>query len=170
MPSLNFTVRSPIVAVDQGNVDLCWAAATAVLYGWKDSRPYTMAEAAGRLGGPFVLKQVTGSALSYADLGLWQQSGPFGQQHQQCIAASGWDALLRRHGPLITLVDGTGAHEINHAVVVYGIEGDGAPTTTRLKVANGQGGRLQLLSLHDFVTIFEIGPGQDLLFSVMYFK
>lgn len=168
MPNLKYTVPPPIEAVDQGVADLCWLAATTVVYSWKDGRRWTMTEAANRLGVEFIAHQAAGSALSYSELALWRSRGPFGMQHQQCIAADGWDALLRAHGPLITVVDGTGEGKINHAVVVSGIEGDGGPGTTFLSVANGQGGVLQKWSLNDFVSIFEIGPGNDLLFSVLY--
>lgn len=168
MSNLNFTVPPPIEAIDQGIADLCWLAATAVVYSWKDGRRWTMSETANRLGVEFVARQAAGAALSYDELALWRSRGPFGMQHQQCIASDGWNLLLRGHGPLITLIDGTGSGTINHAVVVYGIEGDGAPKTTFLKVANGQGGMLQQISLYDFVSLFEIGPGHDQLFSVLY--
>ncbi|MDB5581524.1 MAG: hypothetical protein JWR80_6700 [Bradyrhizobium sp.] len=168
MAQLNYTVRAPIVAVDQGDADLCWLAATAVLYTWKDSRPCTMTQAANRLGVEFIAHQAAASALSYAELALWRTRGPFDLQHQQCIGANGWDALLRAHGPLITLVDGNASGAINHAVVVYGIEGDGGVTSTWLRVANGLGGTLQRYTFRDFVTIFEIAPGNDELFSVLY--
>lgn len=168
MPQLNYTVPGNIAGIDQGQADLCWLAATAVMYTWKNGFPVTLTQAAARLGAEFVAHQAAGTALSYTELALWRTRGLFDMQHQQCIGADGWSALLRAHGPLIAVVDGIGAGTINHAVVVYGIEGDGGAATTQLKVANGQGGVLQRFSLRDFVTIFEIGAGHDALFSVLY--
>jgi len=170
MPRLNYIVPPPIDAVDQGVADLCWLAATTVLYSWRDARRWTMSEAAKQLGVEFVAHHAAGSALAYAELALWRSRGSFGMEYQQCIAGDGWNTLLRSHGPLITLIDGTGSGSIDHAVVVYGIEGDGGSKNTFLSVANGQGGTLQKFSLHDFVTIFEVGPGSNQLFSVMYCK
>jgi hypothetical protein len=168
MPLYDYIVPPPMNAIDQGNADLCWLAVTAVLYSWKDGRPCSMDDAARRLGVEFVIHQAAGTLLPWAELALWRARGPFEMQHQQCLGADGWDALLRAHGPLITVVDGTESGTIDHAVVVYGVKGDGSATGTELLVANGQGGVLQRYTLRTFVTIFEIGPGRDELFSVLY--
>lgn len=168
MPQFNYTVPGTVAAVDQGDADLCWLAATTVLFQWKDAQSMTMQSVAQRLGRPYVIKYNAKDGLNYDELAGWRRAAGFGMQHQQCIAAEGWNALLRAEGPLITLIDGDGSNQLNHAVVVYGISGDGRANTTHLKVANGQGGALQIYSLHNFVSLFEIGPGDDALFSVLH--
>jgi hypothetical protein len=50
-------VPPPIAAVDQGPVNLCWLAATAVMFSWKDGAPCTRTEAANRFGVEFVAHQ-----------------------------------------------------------------------------------------------------------------
>lgn len=169
MASFDYEVPPPVSPVDQGQANLCWLAATAVLYGWKSPRPVTMAKAAERLGVEFVAKYGTGSALTYDELPLWRQRGPFRAEGQQCMDARGWDAKLRGFGPLITLVDGSGSRIIDHAVVVYGVSGDGTQNGTHLKFADGNGGTSRELALTDFVQIFELPTGSDRLFSVLYF-
>ena len=100
MPQLNYTVPGNIAGVNQGDRDLCWLAATAVLYTWKNGIPCTMTQAANRLGAEFVARQAAGTALRYNELTLWRTRGLFDMQHQQCIGAQGWDALLRAHGQI----------------------------------------------------------------------
>lgn len=82
--------------------------------------------------------------------------------------ASGWEQLLKAHGPLITLVDGSGSGAINHAVVVLGVVGDGTQNGTNITFANGQSGQIEIQTLAGFTTIFELPSGTDVLFSVAY--
>ncbi len=171
----SFEVSPSLLPVDQGAADLCWLAATAVVYGWKDNvggslsdSDARMSAAATRLGGEFVAKYVTKSSLSYDSIPLWKSRGGFNSQGQQCLDASGWSSLLKQHGPLITLVDGNGSGAINHVVVVGGIMGDGTAAGTTLTYADGVNGVIQAKSLADFATRFELPGGSDVLFSVMY--
>jgi hypothetical protein len=167
--SYNFDVTPSLLPVDQGSADLCWLAATAVIMSYKDNALVSMSAAATRLGPEFVIKQSLNSRLNYSDLNLWKMRGNFLSEGQQCIDAKGWYNLLKKHGPLITLVDGSGSSTIDRAVVVSEIHGDGSLTGTKLTFANSQGGVMQSESLADFVTIFEKPQGNDALFSVMYF-
>jgi len=168
--SFDFMVPPPIEAVDQGNGNLCWLAATSVLFGWRDSSPLSLADSAARLGVEFTGLFGASKALPAAWVPLWAERGGYSKEGLQCIDASGWDSLLRQHGPLIVLVDGTGGGVINHAVVVYGIVGDGSPDGTTLQVANGQGGAMEKWTFFNFVTIFEAEAGANLSFSVLYFS
>jgi hypothetical protein len=168
MVQYSFTVFPPVIAVDQGSAPLCWLAATAVLFSWENNQPVSMQDAANRLGIEFISKFAAGAALQYDDLSLWTSRCGFASEGQQCIAADGWDRLLRRDGPLITMIDGGGSAEINHAVVVFGIDGDGSADGTSLSIANGQGGVIQSYTLNQFATVFELPNGTDQLFSVSY--
>ena len=140
MSLFNYKVRPPILPVNQGNTDLCWLAATTVMFQWKDTIKLSMQDCASRLDSIFVAKFLAHEALSYDDILLWKSHGGFDAQGQQCLDAGGWQTLLELHGPLITLLDGTGGGTINHAVVVYGVNGDGSLDGTSLMVANSQTG------------------------------
>jgi hypothetical protein len=167
--AIDVEVQPPVIPVDQGPGDLCWLAATSVLFTWKGPDAYSMSDAAQRLGVEFQAKYAARQALSYDDLPLWQQRGGFESQAQQCIDSAGWGALLTSHGPLITLISADGGGQINHAIVVSGIKGDGKSDSTVLMFADGNGGVSRSLSMTDFVTVFELPSGTNQLFSVMYF-
>jgi hypothetical protein len=169
MPNHDFDVSPQLIAFDQGNTNLCWLAASAVLYQWQNVQPLTLQDAANRLGVEFVALYASGSALPYADLPLWQARGPFRSQGQQCFDAGGWFNLLSTFGPLMTLVSANATGYIDHAVVVGGIHGDGSSVGTNLAVADGDGGVVRRVSLATFTTMFEMPAGQDKLFSVIYF-
>jgi hypothetical protein len=170
VPQYNYTVIPPIEPIDQRRQDLCWLASTAEIFSWRERRSMTMDEAASRLGPDFESKSRNGEALTYSEISLWTARANFRSEAQQCIAAFGWDFLLRRHGPLVTLVDGTGSKHIDHAVVVFGIIGDGGGRGTQLKFANSQSAKVESVSLVEFATIFELPPNTDQLFSVSYLK
>ncbi len=165
----DYTVPPPIQAIDQGDADLCWAAATTVLFNWRAVAPISMTDAVGRLGVEFVALFAANKGVPTSEVGLWASRGGFTADGLQCIDAAGWDAKMRASGPLIAMIDGTGGGVIDHAVVVYGIQGDGTPGGTTLRVANGQGAMLQTWTLSDFVTLFEAEAGENLNFGLLYF-
>jgi hypothetical protein len=173
--AVDIEINPNLLPVDQGDSNLCWLAATAVVFGWRDGAGGTLADsdarmsaAATAMGGEFVTLYLTKEALPSASIPNWRSSGGFELQGQQCLDADGWETLLRGKGPLITLIDGNGSGEINHAVVVGGIHGDGSADGTNILFANGNGGIIESKSLTDFATIFEEPSGSDALFSVMY--
>ena len=168
MSAIKYHVPAPFSAVDQGHADLCWLAASAVVFQWSSGLPVSLQQAANRLGVEFIAKYAQGAALQYGDVPLWRARGPFQSQNQQCLDASGWETLLRQHGPLITLVSANATDKIDHVVVVGGIEGDGTPTGTSLTVADGNGGIVSAVTLATVTTMFEVQQGTDQLFSVMY--
>ncbi len=161
----------PIFPIKQGEyASLCWAAATAVMLGWRNRSRCSLQDAANFLGVEFVEKYAAGSPLKYGDVPLWKERGGFVAQGQQCIDAAGWNDLLRKHGPLITLISANATKRIDHVVVVTGILGDGSGAGTVLKFADGQCGCIRKYSLIEFATVFEVPDGADTLFSVMYFE
>ena len=166
---VNFFVNPLPNAVSQGNAELCWLAASAVMFSYRDNAAVSMADAAARLGGVYVIKDAQGAALDYSEIPAWKLAGGFRSQAQQSLDASGWEQLLKSHGPLITLVDGSGTGTLNHAVVVVGIAGDGTQGRTVISFANGQSGTVETLTLSDFSTVFELPSNSDVVFSVAYF-
>jgi hypothetical protein len=169
MANYNFDVSPALIAFDQGNTNLCWLAASAVMFQWQSVQPVTLQDAANRLGIEFVALYGSGSVLPWAQLPLWQARGPFRSQGQQCLDVNGWLQLLSAYGPLVTLVSANATGYIDHAVVVGSVHGDGTPAGTNLTVADGDGGVVRDISLATFATMFEVSGGPDVLFSVMYF-
>jgi hypothetical protein len=169
MDAVDFQVSPPIEGVDQGNSQLCWLAATAVLFQWRDGVPVSLQDAANTLGAYFIAKYANLAPLDYGDMQQWQQAGGFESQGQQCFDADGWSSLLQQYGPLITLISGNATDTINHAVVVGGVSGDGTTAGTSLTVADGNGGTVSAVDLGTFTTLFEVTGGTNQLFSVMYF-
>jgi len=159
-------------AVAQGNTNLCWLAATAVMDSYKAKKSVTMGEASARLGGEYVLKQAQGIALQFSELDAWLAAGGFNKEQQLCFGAEGWEKLLKAHGPLITLVDGSNDARaaIDHAVVVVGIDGDGTEGGTNISYADGQTATVESRTLSAFATRFELPSGTNTAFSVGYFK
>lgn len=169
MSDVDYTVPGLISAVDQGNGNVCWCAATTVLNRWKDDNPnVTMDDVATKLGIAFQAKYIRGEALSYNDIPAWKSAAGMESQGQQCLGAEGWQTLLKTYGPLIVVIDGTGIGKINHAVVAFGIKGDGSGSTL-LSIANSNGGNIESYTLSEFAKIFEIPQGSNILFSAMYY-
>lgn len=169
MSNYDYDVSPALIAFDQGNANLCWLAASAVMFQWKTVQPITLQDAATRLGIEFVALYSSGSLLPFPQVPLWKARGPFRSQGQQCLDADGWLNLLSTYGPLVTLVSANATGYVDHVVVVGGIHGDGSPAGTSLTVADGNGGVVSNIALSTFATIFEVPGGPDVLFSVMYY-
>jgi hypothetical protein len=169
MADFDFLVAPPIQGIDQGNSELCWLAATAVMFQWREGRVVSLQDAANALGVEFVAIYARDGVLPFPDIPLWQQRGGFESQGQQCFDANGWLGLLQQYGPLIALVSANATNTVDHAVVVAGISGDGSPAGTNLTIADGDGGIVRDVDLGTFTTMFEIPANINQLFSVMYF-
>lgn len=167
---VSYVVNPLPTPVSQGKTNLCWLAASAAMFSYKDNKPYTLTDAATRLGGVYVVKQIQEQALSYDELDTWLFAGGFQREGQQSLDSGGWEQLLKSHGPLITLIDGSGTGNINHAVVVVGIVGDGTQTGTTIRFADSQSGQIETAKLEDFTKVFALPSGANTLFSVAYFK
>jgi Papain-like cysteine protease AvrRpt2 len=169
MPNYNFDVSPALIAFDQGNTNLCWLAASAVMFQWKTVQPITLQDAATRLGVEFLALYSSGSLLPFSQVPLWKARAPFRSQGQQCFDAAGWLTLLSAYGPLLTSVSANATGYVDHVVVVGGIHGDGSTAGTSLTVADGDGGVVRDIPLSTFATMFEVTGGPDALFSVMYY-
>ena len=169
---VKFTIDPLPTAVSQGNANLRWLAATAVMDSYKAKKAVSMGEASARLGGEYVLKQAQGVALKWNEVDAWLTAGGFNKEPQLCFGAEGWEKLLKEHGPLITLIDGSNdaVAAIDHAVVVVGIDGDGTEGGTYISYADGQTATVESQTLSTFATRFELPSGTNAVFSVGYFK
>ena len=137
----------------------CWAAAAAMVVGWRDR--VSVDPAAVASGSGFWSEYTSGLwPRDHDDMG---RAWGLVVEPPQSYSVDGLRALIERNGPLwIGLLMPSGSHGFpdayGHAVVVTGLYGDGTPGGTKLRILDplpeGTGSRYEL-SLAEFARRYE---------------
>lgn len=161
MPQLDYSLQ--VTALAQTKSMSCWAAAAAMLLGWKTGLPYTERMAASAAGRNFEIAFDNDQGLLAPEVVELAESLHLAVEGPQNVSASGWDALLRQYGPLWvgTAIVGTN-HVYRHVRVVRGVSGDGTGAGTRLKVLDPDGGRDYEVTVEQFAKELEQIAKQDI--------
>ena len=151
----------------------CWAAAAAILIGWKKSRTYTELELATLAGPPYMDAFNSNTGLSgpqFVDLAT--RLG-MGTEAPQNFLPAGYETLLKKHGPL-WIAAGLGEGGVRrHVRVLRGIVGDGTFDNTTAYILDPDGGRdykstvLQFAQELENIAKDEIAAGHDLYTQVI---
>ena len=161
MPKLDYSLKVTALAQTKGMS--CWAAAAAMLLGWKSGLPYTERMAASAAGKNFELAFDNDQGLLAPEVVELAKSLHLGVEEPKNVNASGWDAMLREYGPLWvgTAIFGT-KHVYRHVRVVRGVRGDGTGAGTRLVVLDPDGGRDYQVTVEQFAKELEQIAKQDI--------
>jgi hypothetical protein len=134
----------------------CWAAAAAMIVGWRDAsvvEPEQIAQATQRW-------QAYEDGLEPEDVPALARRWGLEQEPAGRYTLADFRRLLTRHGPLWVGEASPGLH----SVVVTGMRGDGTPRGTMLHIADpwplGRGERYSV-TFEDFMKNFEAAAGVD---------
>jgi papain like cysteine protease AvrRpt2/N-acetylmuramoyl-L-alanine amidase-like protein len=131
----------------------CWAAAAAMVVGWRDRVSINPAEIARGIG-PWVRYEALRTGLFAEDTDELATAWKLSPLPPQSYSVDGFRQVLESHGPLWVGV----AVPSGHAICVYGMYGDGTPEGTKVRILDpwppGRGERAEL-SFADFENEYE---------------
>ena len=134
----------------------CWATVATMLYSWKKQQSFTVSDAMNSVGTKWGNLYNANTGLSAREKPQFVSDLGLTFQYPMSISISGWEQMLRYHGPIwVTTDEQPGEGWAIHARVVIGIKGDGTPANTFLKIIDPATGNLTQESIKDFVPKFE---------------
>lgn len=129
-------IEYEVFLIPQPNKTSCWAASMAMLVGYERQVSITpqaiVDEASGNTGSAYSLNQSYGWDRLEMVRSHFQLDDIHGLALHQSPTPQQWASWLRQYGPLYVTVDGAPTH----AIIVYGVSGDGTPSGTRVKIHN----------------------------------
>jgi hypothetical protein len=150
-----------IVPVDQGNSDLCWLAAAAMIQSYQANGAVTMADTANSLGPSYVSLFNSSANLPFSmtnDLASKLNMSAFGYQS---FTTSWWSGKLQGGPMWVGGMDPGG--KMGHVRVLAGMQGD-TDTSSTLVVSyiDPAGGILYTnVAFTDFITFYEGLPSNN---------
>lgn len=152
--AVDYAVPGVLPIIVQPTPRTCWAAVMTMMITWRRGQSMAVRDAVAQLGQTYlalfdndrILPPATAPAL-YADAGLStiQSFNP---------TIDGWEALLRKYGPLYVDV-GYDSGNITHAIIVTGIRGDGTPGGTSITYIDPVDGSNPTQVFSDFLRLYE---------------
>lgn len=140
-----------VFPVPQVSKNACWAAATAMLISWKESKSISKEAAAARGGAKFteILKKDDG--IEAADESEFYKILKLRTIKQQNPSIQAWADLLKA-GPLsVTVI----ANPNVHALIIFGMKGDGSADKTIVSYIDPDGGKTKNLPFSEFLKLYE---------------
>ena len=151
----------------------CWAAAAAMLVSWKKGRGYSELEVATMAGPQYVSMFNNDSGLSGPQFADFASRLGMGVEAPQNFTPTGYESLLKQHGPL-WIAAGLGAGGLRrHVRVLRGAVGDGTFDNTKAYILDPADGKDYQSTMTQFakelevIARQEIDAGQDLYTQVI---
>jgi len=140
----------------------CWAAATAVLWEWKNHKIITEADLADLAGEKFRAIYDAGATagITEAQEGVFYKSLGLRVERGQNPSIDAWAGMLES-GPLSVTLSAEKKGEY-HAIVVYAFRGDGSAQNTTVTFLDPWDGKSYELQFAKFVDLFEKGSGYEI--------
>jgi hypothetical protein len=169
VPLISENVNPTPPLVQQQKKNSCWAAATAVIFGWRTGIPITDAEAAAQLGPNYRILYQADDPLPFNVTADWARAAAIEELPPANLTVSTFQAELKRNKPVIV---GKANIAGSHLVVVVGLDGDGSPAKTNVKFVDPDGGAMRTLTFVQLQQEFEklvppTGPVPTQLFRVL---
>lgn len=174
---LPYTVPGTRVGIKQQNPKSCWAASYTMMASWKRAQSMSVEQAVTELGPEWLqlYRQSNTRGLPAARHNDFARAAGLRAEPLMNFSMEGWVQLLRYHGLLWTVygwrvqnMDGT-VRRGRHAVIIYGMYGDGTPERTTVRYINPTDGGFheqtfeRLIGRHE--TGFTVGSGDQAGFS-----
>jgi hypothetical protein len=126
-------VLDGIVPLRQPSPETCWAAALTILVSWQRRQSLPIETVLAEGGQSYVDMFHAGQALKFRDLAQFRSDFGLRDISLGALSADTIAAGLKDHGALWVVADEDASENtLVHARVLYGIRGDGAPTTTHV--------------------------------------
>jgi|GEM_PF-2393885 len=153
---INYTVPVPISVIPQPTTRSCWAAVTTMLLSWRDELTYDIPKLLEKIGKKWLDLFNKNQVLPFKDHPVFLAAAGLIAETPQSFSVKGWESLLRTYGPIwVTSDEQLGYGTRFHARVVIGIQGDGTPKGTFLKIIDPDRGRQRQESVAHFVQKYE---------------
>jgi outer membrane protein OmpA-like peptidoglycan-associated protein/peptidoglycan hydrolase-like protein with peptidoglycan-binding domain len=173
LAAVDYSVPGVLVPLAQPSGKTCWATVTTMMLSWRDQVSYTIPGALEKAGSAYVTKFKNDQGLATADKPAFLAAAGLAYQLPQSLTAAGWEALLRRYGPLwVTTDEKPGAGFSIHARIMTGIHGDGTPAGTSIDIIDPSGGKAYKENFGTFVTKFEseaLDPKRPVRIQIVHF-
>ena len=173
---VNYTVPGKIPALKQPSNNTCWATAATMLISWKNGFQQTVQQAMDSAGVAYGLKVKADSGLAGSEKSAFLRTIAMRAEGPQTYTVSGWEQLLKNHGPLwVTSNEGGNEQFAVHARVMIEISGDGSPVGTFVTLLDPATGTKVSETVQTFtnkmadVARSDLGNGGDLRPQVVHY-
>lgn len=115
----------------------CWATVTTMMVEWLENRSMSIGTAVGNVGSAWLAKFTANQGLASSEKAGFLAAAGLVAEPPMCYSIEGWLQLLRTYGPLWATTDeDPSANFAIHARIIVGIEGDGTPEGTTLRIVD----------------------------------
>lgn len=167
----DYTVPGTISPLRQDR-DTCWLAASTVIYNWKHRTAKTPLDIARLAGEPYLGHAQAGRAITPSEEAAYYPKIGMRSAPGVSMEVAGWVGKLKEHGPLSVTINTTRSdpgceesHGVFHALVLYGVKGDGSTNGTDFRFIDTADGARHTLKFGEFVTLFENDPCYSVVFA-----
>lgn len=138
------------------HTNLCWAYAYAMMLSWKRHESYAdVRDVVAGVGAQYVSIYDNNRVMPYPRVDAFLRAAGLRGQPLQCFPVSTWSDMLRRHGLLYIGALSAPGTAGGHARVLYGVSGDGNPSSTNMLVMDPWGGVKYGESFERFTAVYE---------------
>lgn len=154
-------IQYNVDAINQGNGNLCWAAATAMLLNWKVPGLFTMLSVATEGGSEFVtLYNNALNGASPSEISADQEARLYKKLSLTVVSGvsptiEGWRNLLQKKGPLHVTILPNSSGGVLHGVLITGLVGDGSAAGTDVLYNDPATGTKITKNISDFVALYD---------------
>ena len=138
----------------QGHTNLCWAYSYAMLESWRRQQSLEVRQLIEGVGSAWLQRYDNNRGLPWVQGKEFYNAAGLTTEPLQCFPVSHWTELLRNHGPLL-LDTLNNSFQGGHARVLYGVEGDGTPSGTRMLILDPWKGADYRESYEDFIAKYD---------------
>jgi hypothetical protein len=147
-------VSQLVFPVKQPTKMSCWAAATTMLYSWKQVSPQNIDEVLALAGQKYVDIYKADKGIKPADEAAFYKTFKLHIIQQQNLTIKAWGDILKA-SPLSVTVDADPGKGYIHALVVSGLKGDGTADGTKVTYVDPADGKFHTESFSKFLTLYE---------------
>ena len=153
---VDYSVPGIVPVLRQPSGLTCWATVTTMMVSWKQGRSLPIETALEGIGQIYLNMFSANQGLSAAEKPVFLAAAGLVAEPPQNPSMEGWEAMLRRFGPLwVTTDEAQGPRWAIHARIMTGIHGDGTPGGTTIDLIDPAGGREYSERFTTFIRKFE---------------
>lgn len=168
--AVDVDVDPPVDPITQADTKTCWAAAGAMLWGWKQRQSMTIPTALDQIGSGWREKFDANTPLTPGEVISFTKAIGLVAEGPASYTAAGIAGLLNRHGPLWVIGDDAiENNHLTHVRIVTGIHGDDAPEGTKVTVIDPADGAPAPEGFTDFQHRLEAGDVVEFGLGIMHF-
>ncbi|UPK68717.1 glycoside hydrolase family protein [Chitinophaga filiformis] len=154
--AVDYEIPGTVDVIKQPSGLVCWATVATMMISWRDHRSTSIETAIGAIGANYLAKYKANQWLLATEKVPFLNKAGFEFKYPQSLTISGWEQLLRTHGPIwVTTAEGSDAKFGIHARIMTAIKGDGTPQGTTLTIIDPGTGTTYPEKFSDFLVKFE---------------